>query len=38
MSTSELEQPTSNREQALIRLKKRRDFQGHVFARPPHIS
>ncbi len=32
MTTNELEQPSSNREQALTRLKKRRDFQGHVIA------
>jgi len=32
MTTSELEQPMSDREQALIRLKKRRDLQGHVIA------
>jgi len=32
MTTTELEQPTGDREQALIRLKKRRDFQGHVMA------
>ncbi len=32
MTTNELEQPTSDREQALLRLKKRRDLQGHLIA------
>ena len=32
MTTSELEQPTSERQRALVRLKKRRDFHGHVIA------
>ena len=30
--TSELDQPTSEHEQALLRLKKRRDLQGHLVA------
>jgi 2TM domain len=30
VATNELEQPSSDREQALLRLKKRRDFHGHV--------
>jgi hypothetical protein len=29
---SELDRPTSEREQALLRLKKRRDLQGHLVA------
>ncbi|MGO9560400.1 MAG: 2TM domain-containing protein [Acidimicrobiales bacterium] len=32
MISDGLEQPTSDREQALTRLKKRRDFQGHLIA------
>ena len=32
MTTNELEQPTSDREQALLRLKKRRDLQGHLIS------
>jgi hypothetical protein len=32
MTTSEIEQPVGEREQALERLKKRRDFQGHLVA------
>jgi 2TM domain len=32
MTAGELEQPTSDREQALTRLRKRRDFQGHLIA------
>jgi hypothetical protein len=31
-SELDLDQPTSEREQALIRLKKRRDLQGHLVA------
>jgi 2TM domain-containing protein len=30
--TEELEQPTSDRGAALLRLKKRRDLQGHIVA------
>jgi hypothetical protein len=29
---NELEQPSSEREQALVRLNKRRDFKGHLVA------
>jgi|SRR5271165_1969048 len=32
VNANELEQPGSEREQALLNLKKRRDFQGHVVA------
>jgi hypothetical protein len=32
MTPGDLEQPTSDREQALLSLKKRRDLQGHLVA------
>ena len=32
MTADELEEPTSEREQAMLRLRKRRDLQGHLVA------
>jgi hypothetical protein len=32
MTTDEIQEPSNDREQALLRLKKRRDFQAHAAA------